>query len=181
MKFQPGLVGGHCIDVDPYYLSYKAQELGYQSEIILAGRRLNDSMASYIAQKTVKLLINSGHDLSISKVAILGLSFKENCPDVRNTRVIDIVKELKEYGIESVICDPVSDEKASFKLYGINLAKLEDIKDFDALVLAVSHECFKENIKEIVNDSLKDNNSVLIDVKSIVPNELASKYTYWSL
>ena len=147
LNFTPGLVGGHCIGVDPYYLTYKAEEMGYHSQIILAGRKINDNMGKYVAENTVKLMIKANKQIKGAKVAILGLTFKENCPDVRNTKVIDIINELKEYGINTVIHDPQADKKEVSDVYGIELKETEDIKDVDAVILAVPHEEYKNKFR----------------------------------
>lgn len=143
LKFYPGLVGGHCIGVDPYYLTYKAEELGYHSQIILSGRRINDDMGKYVAEQLVKKLIEADIPVRSAKVGILGFTFKENCPDTRNTKVIDIVKELREYGIEPITADPVADEKEAERLYGIRLAEPQQLEGkCDAVVIAVAHQEF---------------------------------------
>ena len=144
LKFYPGLVGGHCIGVDPYYLTYKAEMMGYHSQVILAGRRINDDMGKYIAESTVKNLIKAEKTVKTAKVAILGFTFKENCPDTRNSKVFDIVKELREYGIEPVIADPTADAAEAKHLYGVDFTDISEIKDMDAVILAVAHNCFAE-------------------------------------
>lgn len=148
LNFFPGLVGGHCIGVDPYYLTYKAEEMGYHSQIILSGRRINDDMGRYVAENVVKNLIKADIAVKTARVAILGFTFKENCPDTRNTKVIDIVKELREYGIEPVIVDETADAQEAERLYGVKLAGREAVKDLDALVIAVAHEEFSHLTKE---------------------------------
>src|SRR5699024_4565124 len=144
LNFNPGLVGGHCIGVDPYYLTYKAEEIGYHSQIILAGRKINDNMGKYVAENTVKLMIKGNRQIKGARVAILGLTFKENCPDVRNTKVIDIINELKQYEINTIVHDPQADKNDVLNEYGIELKDREDIKDVDAVILAVPHEEYKE-------------------------------------
>ena len=148
LKFQPGLVGGHCIGVDPYYLTYKAEQLGYHSQIILSGRRINDDMGKYVAENLVKNLIKVDIPVKSAKVAILGFTFKENCPDTRNTKVIDIYKELQEYGITPMVVDPAADAAEAKRLYGITFNTMEDIKEMDAVVVAVSHKQFLTLDKE---------------------------------
>ncbi|NBK97814.1 MAG: nucleotide sugar dehydrogenase [Erysipelotrichia bacterium] len=195
LNFTPGLVGGHCIGVDPYYLTYKAEEMGYHSQIILAGRKINDNMGKYVAENTVKLMIKANKQIKGSKVAVLGLTFKENCPDVRNTKVVDIINELKEYGINTVIHDPQADKKEVFDVYGIELKEIEDIKDVDAVILAVPHEEYKELSLEAIN-SLYNNNytqingngdvddsKVFIDIKGMFSRTEAVEldYLYWGL
>lgn len=195
LNFTPGLVGGHCIGVDPYYLTYKAEEIGYHSQIILAGRKINDNMGKYVAENTVKLMIKANKQIKGAKVAILGLTFKENCPDVRNTKVIDIINELKEYGINSLVHDPQADKKEVLNEYGIELKRLEDIKDVDAVILAVPHDEYKKLTLEYIsslynnnyshingNESIEDR-KVLVDVKGILDRNNAEKmdYLYWRL
>lgn len=169
LPFRPGLVGGHCIGVDPYYLAHKAMELGYNPEIILAGRRLNDSMGPFVAKQTIKLMIKKGISINNSNVLVLGITFKENCPDIRNSRVIDIIEELKTYYVNVDVYDPwVSTEEVKHE-YGIDLiSKREDIKiKYDAVILAVSH---KEFLNIDLNDFVNDKH-VKFDVKSILPKE----------
>jgi len=150
LKFSPGLVGGHCIGVDPYYLTYKAQLLGYHSQVILAGRRINDGMGKYVAESTVKNLIKADKQIKGAKVAVMGITFKENCPDVRNSKVIDIIRELEEYGIDVKVCDPIADKVDVLHLYKIQLSELKDITEMDALIFAVAHEEFtKLNLEDI--------------------------------
>jgi UDP-N-acetyl-D-galactosamine dehydrogenase len=183
LKFFPGLVGGHCIGVDPYYLTYKAEQLGYHSRIILAGRQINDDMGRYVAEHVVKKLIASGSPVKDAKVAVLGFTFKENCPDTRNTKVIDVIDELKEYGINPLVCDPIADKNEAKALYGITFTNLDDIVDMDAIIIAVSHEEFvKLTIKDF--DKLYRNEAkVIIDVKSILDRTSYKEagYHYWSL
>src|SRR5690554_2935550 len=171
LKFFPGLVGGHCIGVDPYYLTYKAEQLGYHSQIILAGRRINDSMGKHVAEHVVKNLIAVGSQVKGAKVAVLGFTFKENCPDTRNTKVIDIITELREYGIEAQVCDPVADAREAQGLYGISFVPFEAISDVDAVVIAVSHEVFSQ-IGMLEIDRLfkagPNNEKVVMDVKSVL-------------
>ncbi len=183
LNFRPGLVGGHCIGVDPYYLTYKAEMMGYHSQVILAGRRINDDMGKYVAENCVKNLIKAGKAVKDAKVAILGFTFKENCPDTRNTKVIDIVKELNEYGIEPVIADPAADKEEAKHLYGIEFKEISAINNMDAIILAVSHEEFS-NLK--INDIDKlfaDDKKVLLDVKGILDRCEYEKagYSYWRL
>lgn len=167
LPFRPGLVGGHCIGVDPYYLTHKAQEVGYNSEIILAGRRLNDNMGIYVANQVIKLMIKKGHKIEGSKVLILGITFKENCPDIRNSRVIDVIKELQEFGIQICIYDPWADAKEVKHEYNLELLpELPALNTYDALVLAVSHKEFQElNI-------VKNGHQVVYDIKSFLPKIL---------
>ncbi len=185
LKFFPGLVGGHCIGVDPYYLTYKAEELGYHSQIILSGRRINDDMGKYVAESLVKNIIKANVPVKGAKVAILGFTFKENCPDTRNTKVIDIVNELREYGIEPLIADPAADAEEAKKLYGIEFVDMKSIKDCDAVILAVSHDQFKD-LKIEDFDALYKNGEhkkVLSDVKGILDKNAFKDagYIYWRL
>jgi UDP-N-acetyl-D-galactosamine dehydrogenase len=175
LDFRPGLVGGHCIGVDPYYLTYKAEQLGYFPQVILSGRRINDDMGRYVAENTVKKIILSGRNVSESKVAVAGLTFKENCPDIRNTRVVDMIKELKEYGINPLVCDPMADKEEVFAEYGITLSDISEIRSCDCIVFTVAHEDFKKiNIHEFLKP-----NGVLIDVKAIFGHQ--KDFHYWSL
>lgn len=185
LNFFPGLVGGHCIGVDPYYLTYKAEELGYHSQIILSGRRINDDMGRYVAENVVKNLIKADIAVKTARVAILGFTFKENCPDTRNTKVIDIVKELREYGIEPVIVDETADAQEAERLYGVKLAGREAVKDLDALVIAVAHEEFshlsREEIAGFFNQAHEK--KVLVDIKGILNRRdyMTEEYMYWRL
>lgn len=185
LKFFPGLVGGHCIGVDPYYLTYKAEQLGYHSQIILSGRRINDDMGKYVAESLVKNLIKADLPVNNAKVAILGFTFKENCPDTRNTKVIDIYKELQEYGITAVVADPAADAEEAKRLYGIEFVDMNTIKDMDAVILAVSHEQFaKLGQKEIgAMFNAKHKVKVLSDIKGILNRKEYEEagYTYWRL
>lgn len=185
LKFSPGLVGGHCIGVDPYYLTYKAEQLGYHSQIILSGRRINDNMGKYVAENIVKNLIKAEVQIKDSKVAVLGLTFKENCPDIRNTKVVDIIKELKEYGINPLITDPLSDKQEAYREYGLELTDISDICELDALVVAVGHKEYvsmgQKEIEKMFNK--KNKTKVLIDIKGILDKKEFEKenYIYWSL
>ncbi len=183
LKFYPGLVGGHCIGVDPYYLTYKAEMLGYHSQIILAGRRINDDMGKYCAENCVKNLIASNKAVNGAKVAILGFTFKENCPDTRNTRIIDIVRELKEYGIQPVVSDPEADAVEAKKLYDIDFVDLNTIKNMDAVILAVAHQEFVSLTKEQIDSFYGEGTKVLLDIKGILDRIEYEKagYNYWRL
>ena len=167
LPFKPGLVGGHCIGVDPYYLAQKAQEYGYHPEIILAGRRLNDGMGDYVASEVVKCMIKKNIQVNGSKVLVLGITFKENCPDVRNTKVVDLVNALKDYGTNLTIYDPWADEEEVMYEYGLTTSKILPNEKYDAIVLTVAHNKF---LKLRFNKLLK-NKSVLYDVKNIIPND----------
>jgi UDP-N-acetyl-D-glucosamine/UDP-N-acetyl-D-galactosamine dehydrogenase len=182
LKFSPGLVGGHCIGVDPYYLTYRAQQLGYHSQVILAGRRINDGMGKYVAENTVKNLIKADKQIKGAKAAIMGVTFKENCPDVRNSKVIDIIRELEEYGIDVKVHDPIADKKEVWKEYRIQLSEAEYIRNMDAVIFAVAHDEFKSlSLKEIAR--MYSNSLVLIDVKGIYDKKQALEigYRYWRL
>ncbi len=183
LKFYPGLVGGHCIGVDPYYLTYKAEMLGYHSQIILSGRRINDSMGKYVAENCVKKLIASDKSVRHARVAILGFTFKENCPDTRNTKVIDIVRELQEYGIDPLIHDPQADRAEAEKLYGVKLSNRNEIKDMDAVILAVAHEEFCKYSMEEMESLYRDNKKILLDIKGLLVRKEYEDagYTYWRL
>ena len=183
LPFKPGLVGGHCIGVDPYYLTYKAEELGYHSQIILSGRRINDDMGKYVAENIVKNLIKSDKTVKSAKVAILGFTFKENCPDTRNTKIIDIVNELKEYGITPVVADPVADAEEAKKLYGIEFVSINEIKEMDAVVLAVAHDIFKEMESTKIESLFNEGKKVLVDIKGILNRKEYENagYNYWRL
>ena len=183
LKFQPGLVGGHCIGVDPYYLTYKAEKLGYHSQIILAGRRINDDMGKYVAENCVKSLIAAGKNVKGARVAILGFTFKENCPDTRNTRVVDIVHELQEYGITPVVADPAADAAEAKRLYGIEFVDLNDIRNMDAVILAVAHDAFKSLTPADLNKFFAPGRNVLLDIKGIFDRRdfEDAEYLYWRL
>ncbi len=183
LKFQPGLVGGHCIGVDPYYLTYKAEMLGYHSQIILAGRRINDDMGKYVAENCVKLLIAAGKNVRGANVAILGFTFKENCPDTRNTRVVDIVRELQEYGITPVVADPAADDAEAKRLYGIEFVDPESIRNMDAVILAVAHDAFKKLTHAELDNFFAPGRKVLLDIKGIFDRRDFgdAKYLYWRL
>lgn len=183
LKFYPGLVGGHCIGVDPYYLTYKAEMLGYHSQIILSGRRINDDMGKYVAENVVKNLITADKAVKGAKVAILGFTFKENCPDTRNTRIIDIVNELEEYGITPVIADPVADVQEAKHLYGVEFVDIDSVKEMDAVVLAVAHSEFKQLGMDKIGAMFSDGKKVLLDLKGLLNRKEyeAADYIYWRL
>ncbi|MEK4129099.1 nucleotide sugar dehydrogenase [Solibacillus sp. FSL W8-0474] len=201
LNFSPGLVGGHCIGVDPYYLTYKAEEIGYHSQIILSGRKINDDMGKYVAESTVKKMIKANKQINGAQVAIFGVTFKENCPDVRNTKVVDVIRELEDYGIEVKVVDPQADEEDLWREYKIKLCKTEDIIEMDAIIFAVPHDEFKliqlEDIKnmfckkvlldtdetmEVAATSMLDvNGFVLMDLKGIFDRKEAEDngFSYW--
>ena len=185
LPFFPGLVGGHCIGVDPYYLTYRAEQMGYHSQIILAGRRINDDMGKYVAENVVKNLIKADVPVKTAKVAILGFTFKENCPDTRNTKVIDIVKELREYGIEPVIVDETADREEAKRLYGVELADRNAVTGVDALIIAVAHAEFTGMDREKIDACFNPDNAkkVLVDVKGVLDRKQYQDeaYIYWRL
>jgi len=172
LPFKPGLVGGHCIGVDPYYLAYKAKEVGYHPEIILAGRRTNDNMGIFVANKVVKLMIKKSHIINKSKVLVLGITFKENCPDIRNSRVIDVINELKEFGCDVDVYDPWADKDEVKKEYNIDLIQDIDPKRYDAIILAVAHNEFKDIEQEIKKAKESNNLLVVYDIKGIFDKSL---------
>lgn len=186
LGFRPGLVGGHCIGVDPYYFTYEAEKLGYHSQIILSGRKVNDGMGAFVADATIKELIKAGKAPRNCKVVIFGLTFKENCPDTRNSKVEDIIKRLEEFEIKPLVVDPWASERDAMKEYGVNLTKLDDIKDVDCIILAVAHNEFKElslsKLKSLFKES-NDNEKILIDVKGLhsVKELKKSGMKYWRL
>ena len=185
LKFQPGLVGGHCIGVDPYYLTYKAEELGYHSQIILSGRRINDDMGKYVAESMVKNLIKADIPVKGAKVAILGFTFKENCPDTRNTKVIDIYKEPGEYGITPIVEYPAADADEAKRLYGITFDTMDAVKNMDAVIVAVAHKEFLSLDKEKISAFFDPNHSkkVFMDIKGLFDRKeyLTEDYIYWRL
>jgi len=180
LKFQPGLVGGHCIGVDPYYLTTMAESLGYNPHVILAGRRINDGMGAYVAQKLIKLLIQGGHAVKGARVAVLGLTFKENVPDLRNSRVPDIITELKSFGIEPLVYDPIADAEDAKHEYGLTLCGPKDLTQLDGAVIAVNHRAFWDRGADGILGGVKQG-GVVIDVKSaLAPGALPGR-TVWSL
>ncbi len=205
LNFSPGLVGGHCIGVDPYYLTYKAEEIGYHSQIILAGRKINDDMGKYVAEHTVKLLIKADKPVKGSKAVIFGVTFKENCPDVRNTKVVDIIRELEEYGMEIKVIDPVADKEDLWREYKLNTYDMKEVTDIDVTIFAVPHEDFKsiklsdlkKMFRTITNSAsgvaeeaaVADdapgvrNNCILVDVKGMFNRKEAENmnFLYWRL
>ena len=185
LNFRPGLVGGHCIGVDPYYLTYKAEQLGYHSQIILSGRRINDDMGKYVAESVVKKLISADLPVKGAKVAILGFTFKENCPDTRNTKVIDIYNELGEYGIVPVVVDDTADAAEAKRLYGIEFKTMADVRDMDAIILAVAHDNLKGISRETMDSLFNPDNKIriLADIKGILNKSdyTDSDYIYWRL
>jgi UDP-N-acetyl-D-galactosamine dehydrogenase len=166
LPFQPGLVGGHCIGVDPYYLTYKAEKIGYHPQVILAGRRINDGMGKFVAEQTVKRMVQAGFCVKNERVAVLGLTFKENCPDIRNTRVVDVVRELQSYGATVHVHDPIASASEARHEYGIELTDWDDIPECGALVMAVAHQQFREQSPAALARKLRPN-GVVVDVKRV--------------
>ena len=185
LKFTPGLVGGHCIGVDPYYLTHKAEQIGYLPQVILAGRRINDGMGKYVAENTIKQMIRSGKVIKGSRVLVLGLTFKEDVPDIRNTKVVDIVHELQDYGVEVLIHDPLADPAETLHEYSLELTKLSAVGKVDAIIYAVSHKQFSGMTVQSFSDYCRNGNGqgVIVDVKSILKRKdvEAAGLVYWSL
>lgn len=184
LNFKPGLVGGHCIGIDPYYLTYKAEDTGYHSKIILAGRHINDGMGKFIAQNIIKILVRQQLDFRNTRIGILGLSFKEDCPDIRNSKVIDIVRELQDYGISPLIADPLVDPGQAYHEYGIELSELSSMKDLNVVVVAVPHQPFLQmGISDFNQMYHHDQPKIMFDIKgAYFKSQYESQgYTYWSL
>jgi len=183
LPFRPGLVGGHCIGVDPYYLTFKAEMAGYHPEMILAGRRINDGMGKYVAERTIKMLIAAGKPIRNSRVAVLGLTFKENIPDLRNTRVIDIVRELEDYGLDVLVHDPLANARDARAYYGIRLEALHNLKGLNAVLVAVAHEAYRKLGLRKIASFCADGAPLVIDIKGIFSPEEARtlKIDYWRL
>lgn len=182
LPFRPGLVGGHCIGVDPYYLTYRAEQIGYIPQVILAGRRINDNMGRYVARKGVKLILKHGLDFANLQATVLGFTFKEDCPDVRNTKVIDIIKELEDYNAKVYCCDPVADAPDAEHEYGITFTQFNDLPQVPLLILAVAHHEFKSLDLDALLSKVQPG-GVILDVKSILPKEeiRARGYILWRL
>ena len=183
LKFSPGLVGGHCIGVDPYYLTSKAESVGYHPEVILAGRRINNGMGKFVAEQTMKLLSQLSRPANELRVGVLGLTFKENVPDLRNSKVPDIIRELHEYGVQVLVHDPIAEEDEALAEYGIHLVEWDQLKDLDGLIVAVAHKRFSDlNLQNLLRPLRSQNQGVLIDVKSIFdPVQIPSSLKYWRL
>jgi len=183
LPFRPGLVGGHCIGVDPYYLTCKAEQLGYHPQVILSGRRINDGMGKYVAENTVKQLIKSKKLISTAKVLVMGFTFKEDVPDVRNTKVIDIVNELVDYGVKVFVSDPVADRDVTRKEYGITLYDPADVGKVDAIVMAVPHREYSGLGLADLKAKYADGDYILMDVKARYSREeaVAAGFSYWRL
>ncbi|MDB5263991.1 MAG: nucleotide sugar dehydrogenase [Adhaeribacter sp.] len=179
LKFSPGLVGGHCIGVDPYYLTYKAKELGYDARVILSGRNTNDNMGAYIAKKAVQLMVKQGKDISKAKVLVMGATFKENVEDIRNSKVADVINELKGFSVNVEVIDPYANSKELEHEYGFGLVT-EPAKDYDAVIVAVNHLPFVD-LDQAYFESITKDKAVFIDVKGIYRNRINNKLTYWSL
>jgi len=180
LPFTPGLVGGHCIGVDPYYLTAKAEAVGYNPQVILAGRRINDAMGAFVARKTIKLMAAAGTNLSAARVGLLGLTFKENVPDLRNSRSPDIVRELRAFGIEPLIHDPLADPDQARREFGLDIVGLETFRDLDALILAVSHSAYVGNRERLW--AMLRASGVFVDLKSaFAPSDIPPGLGYWSL
>ncbi|WP_429967250.1 nucleotide sugar dehydrogenase [Enterococcus sp. AZ173] len=182
LKFSPGLVGGHCIGVDPYYLTHKAEQLGYHSQIILAGRQINDDMGRVVAESAIKLMIKNKKDVTNAKVGIFGFTFKENCPDTRNTKVIDIVNELREFNIEPLVFDPEADVEEAEQIYGLEFAKEEEMNELDLMIIAVNHDTFVNQTMNYWLDKI-NNKKVIMDLKGMLnKDEVESlNISYWRL
>lgn len=177
LKFYPGLVGGHCIGVDPYYLTYKSEELGYISQLILSGRRINDGMSRFVVEKCIKEMIKLGNVIKNSKILIMGITFKEDCPDLRNSKVFDVIKEFKEYGVDVLVYDPVVNDDDYIKEHGIKLVKMEEIRDIDTIILAVKHNEFKSIAEEQLKEMYKYSSEkpLFIDLKANYNKEKMSR------
>lgn len=183
LRFSPGLVGGHCIGVDPYYLTAKAESVGYHPQVILSGRRINNGMGKFVAEQSMKLLSQLSRPANELTVGVLGLTFKENVPDLRNSKVPDIIRELREYGVKVLVHDPLAEHEEAVAEYGIHLAEWKQLKDLDGLVLAVAHREYVEmNVAELLKPLRTQNNGVLIDVKSVLdPARIPRSLKYWRL
>lgn len=183
MPFQPGLVGGHCIGVDPYYLTFKAESLGYHPEMILAGRRINDGMGKFIAERTIKMLVADDRKVRGARVALLGLTFKEDVPDLRNSRVIDIINELNEYGVTLLVHDPLADPKEALEQYGVQLVPKSDLQGVDAVIIAVSHELYRRMGLDGIAKLCNGKTPIIMDVKGVLNADDADKAEiyYWRL
>lgn len=186
LKFKPGLVGGHCIGIDPYYLTYKAEQVGYHPQIVLAGRRINNGVGKFIVENVVKQLLSADIHLQTAKVGILGFTFKENVPDTRNTRVLDLIRELKEYHVTPCVHDPYADYEKVYEEYGIRLNDYDELTDLDAVILAVEHDEYHTLTKSFFETLYKkgsNGNKIMIDVKGIMNRKeaLAAGFKYWRL
>lgn len=184
LKFSPGLVGGHCIGVDPYYLTYKSEELGYISQLILSGRRINDGMSKFVAEKCIKEMIKAGKVIKGAKVLILGLTFKENCPDLRNSKIVDVIRELEDYGVKVLVHDPLVSFKEAKEEYGIELVDIEKTKEVDTVILAVKHNEFEKLSKSKIKELCKgtDEKPMILDLKGMFKKEeMIKEFNYWRM
>ena len=171
LPFRPGMVGGHCIGIDPYYLTHKAEEVGYHPQVILAGRRINDEMATFVATNTIQLMIKNGIDVSSSRIGIFGITFKENCPDIRNSKVINLFNELKNWGAEVMVTDSWANPAEVFRQYKIDLKPIDEMKELDSLIIAVSHNDYRNLDLEFLKQICRSKFPVLVDVKAIYPKD----------
>lgn len=174
LPFRPGMVGGHCIGVDPYYLTHKAEEVGYHPQIIAAGRRMNDNMARYAARNVIRLMLRNGIDVAKSKVGVMGITFKENCPDIRNSKVVDLIKEFEAWGVSVVVVDPYADAEEVMDEYGLKLSAMEDLQGVDSLVVAVGHKAYRDVTLSELKKMLKSDKPVLADLKALYDRHEAS-------
>lgn len=183
LPFKPGLVGGHCIGIDPYYLTYRAEQFGYHSQVILSGRRINDDMGKYVAEQAVKQLISADKSIKQARVGILGITFKEDCPDARNSKVADIINELKEYGINPIVCDPVADAPDAKRFYDVDLVPFKKLNNLDCLIIAVAHNQFKSLSVDDISKMFKAGEKVVVDVKGTRNKKemLDAGFKYWRL
>jgi UDP-N-acetyl-D-galactosamine dehydrogenase len=183
LKFSPGLVGGHCIGVDPYYLTAKAESVGYHPQVILAGRRINNGMGKFVAEQTMKLLSRMARPVNELKVGVLGLTFKENVPDLRNSKVPDIIHELREYGVEVVVHDPIAESEEAVAEYGIHLVDWRHLNGLDGLIVAVAHKHYAEmSVADLLRPLRSQKQGVVIDVKSMLdPEKIPNGLKYWRL
>ncbi|WP_130616480.1 nucleotide sugar dehydrogenase [Cohnella abietis] len=184
LNFKPGLVGGHCIGIDPYYLTYKAEDAGYHSKIILAGRHINDGMGKYIAQNIIKMLVKLKLDINKARIGFLGLSYKEDCSDIRNTKVTDIIQELQEYSITPIVADPLVDKRHVYEEYGIEMTDMSEMKDLNVIIVAVPHREFLQmNIDDFANLYSEDQTKIMVDIKAVFSKTDFENngYHYWSL
>ena len=183
LKFSPGLVGGHCIGVDPYYLTAKAESVGYHPQVILAGRRINNGMGKFVAEQTMKLLGQLSRPVNDLKVAVLGLTFKENVPDLRNSKVLDVIQELREYGVQVLVHDPIAEPEEAVKEYGIHLSKWDDLSGIDGIVVAVAHRAYLDmGMQKLLKPLRSQREGVVIDVKCLLDQaKLPKTLKYWRL
>jgi len=174
LPFRPGMVGGHCIGVDPYYLTHKAEEVGYHPQIIAAGRRMNDNMARYAARNVIRLMLRNGIDVAKSKVGVMGITFKENCPDIRNSKVVDLIREFEAWGVSVVVVDPYADAEELMNEYGLKLSAMDDLQGIDSLVVAVGHKAYRDMELTKLKGMFKSDKPVLADLKALYDKHEAS-------